>query len=147
MINGAAVASGMPADAVGMQLVGMTAEKLNDRSQTSALSSFAKTDGSHSPTILAAAGIGNPARFFTLLRDAGLQFDEMALPDHYDFADNPFAEVQADVILMTEKDAVKCRQNDGLRNDPRLWVVPVTAQLDAAFAEKIVEKIRGRSIA
>ena len=34
-----------------------------------------------------------------------------------------------------------------LRNDTRLWVVPVTAQLDGALAEKIVEKLRGRSIA
>lgn len=147
VINGAAIEGTMPSDAVGMKLVGTIAQKLNDRSQTSALSSFVSPAGKHSPTILAAAGIGNPARFFTLLRDAGLQFEEMALPDHYDFADNPFAAVKADVILMTEKDAVKCRQNDGLRSDPRLWVVPVTAQLDAAFAEKIVEKLRGHSIA
>ncbi|WP_076593640.1 tetraacyldisaccharide 4'-kinase [Herminiimonas arsenitoxidans] len=147
VVNGVVLPDGMPSDTVSMQLVGTVAEKLNDRSQTSALSSFVSAEGKHSPTILAAAGIGNPGRFFTLLRNAGLQFEEMALPDHYDFADNPFAAVKADVILMTEKDAVKCRQNDGLRNDPRLWVVPVTAQLDAAFAEKIVEKLRGQSIA
>ena len=62
-------------------------------------------------------------------------------------AARPRAGVDADVILITEKDAVKCRQIDHLKNDPRLWVVPVTAQLDPALAEQIVEKCRGRSLA
>jgi tetraacyldisaccharide 4'-kinase len=61
--------------------------------------------------------------------------------------DEPFDGVDADVILITEKDAVKCRQIDHLKNDPRLWVVPVTAQLDLRLAEQIVEKCRGRSLA
>ncbi|RNF29413.1 tetraacyldisaccharide 4'-kinase [Massilia aurea] len=97
--------------------------------------------------IVAAAGIGNPGRFFAMLRAAGLTVGELPLPDHHDFLDDPFAGVDADVILITEKDAVKCRQIDHLKNDPRLWVVPVTAQLDARLAEQIVEKCRGRSLA
>jgi tetraacyldisaccharide 4'-kinase len=60
--------------------------------------------------IVAAAGIGNPGRFFAMLRAAGLQIDELPLPDHHDFKDRPFAALQADAILMTEKDAVKCSQ-------------------------------------
>jgi tetraacyldisaccharide 4'-kinase len=95
--------------------------------------------------LLAAAGIGNPGRFFALLRDAGLTFAELPLPDHHDFRDDPFAGVDADIILITEKDAVKCGQLENLRDDPRLWVVPVSAQLDAALAEQILEKCRGRS--
>ncbi|QOY95770.1 tetraacyldisaccharide 4'-kinase [Massilia sp. UMI-21] len=97
--------------------------------------------------IVAAAGIGNPGRFFAMLRAAGLRFDELPLPDHHDFLDRPFDAVDADVILITEKDAVKCRQLDNLKDDPRLWVVPVTARIDPALAEQIVEKCRGRSIA
>ncbi|WP_306391161.1 tetraacyldisaccharide 4'-kinase [Telluria beijingensis] len=97
--------------------------------------------------IVAAAGIGNPGRFFAMLRAAGLAVEELPLPDHHDFLDDPFGKVDADVILITEKDAVKCRQIDHLKNDPRLWVVPVTAQLDPALAEQIVEKCRGRSLA
>lgn len=97
--------------------------------------------------IVAAAGIGNPGRFFAMLRAAGLTLRELPLPDHHDFLDEPFATVDADVILITEKDAVKCRQIDHLKDDPRLWVVPVTAQLDARLAEQIVEKCRGRSLA
>jgi tetraacyldisaccharide 4'-kinase len=95
------------------------------------------------PRIVAAAGIGNPARFFAMLRAAGLKFDEMPLPDHYDFSDRVFADVLADIILITEKDAVKCIRIDALKNDRRLWVVPVTARIDDALAEKIVEKLRG----
>ena len=95
--------------------------------------------------IVAAAGIGNPGRFFTMLRAAGLAPGELALPDHHDFLDDPFAAVDAEIILITEKDAVKCRQLEHLKDDPRLWVVPVTAQLDPALAEQIVEKCRGRS--
>ena len=97
--------------------------------------------------IVAAAGIGNPGRFFAMLRAAGLAFSELPLPDHHHFLDRPFDGVDADVILITEKDAVKCRQLDNLKDDPRLWVVPVTARIDPALAEQIVEKCRGRSTA
>jgi len=97
--------------------------------------------------IVAAAGIGNPGRFFAMLRGAGLAIGELPLPDHHDFRDRPFDAVDADVILITEKDAVKCRQLDNLKDDPRLWVVPVTARIDSALAEQIVEKCRGRSTA
>ena len=133
-----------------MRLAGLMAEHLISSEETTprALRSFAQTVSGYSPVqIVAAAGIGNPARFFTLLREAGLQFREMPLPDHYDFSDNPFAGVTAEVILITEKDAVKCRQNAALKNDPRIWVVPVTAQIDRALAEQIVEKLRGHSTA
>ncbi|MEM8510877.1 tetraacyldisaccharide 4'-kinase [Massilia sp. MP_M2] len=95
--------------------------------------------------LVAAAGIGHPARFFSMLRAAGLAPGELPLPDHHDFLDDPFAAVDAEIILITEKDAVKCRQLEHLKDDPRLWVVPVTAQLDPALAEQIVEKCRGRS--
>jgi len=97
--------------------------------------------------ILAAAGIGNPGRFFAMLRAAGLDVDELPLPDHHDFLDDPFRNVCADVILVTEKDAVKCRQIVNINNDPRLWVVPVAAQIDPALAAHIVEKCRGRPTA
>jgi tetraacyldisaccharide 4'-kinase len=122
-----------------MQLVGEVAEQLCDPGQRRPLAAFA------GQRLLAAAGIGNPGRFFTLLRGAGLAFAELPLPDHYDFRENPFAALDADVILITEKDAVKCGQLENLKDDPRLWVVPVTARIDAALAELIVEKCRGRS--
>jgi tetraacyldisaccharide 4'-kinase len=122
-----------------MQLAGGHAERLGDPALRIELAALAGR------RIVAAAGIGNPGRFFAMLRAAGLEIGELALPDHYDFAGDPFAALDADVILITEKDAVKCGQLENLKNDPRLWVVPVTARIDAALAGQIVEKCRGRS--
>ncbi|WP_245200463.1 tetraacyldisaccharide 4'-kinase [Herbaspirillum sp. LeCh32-8] len=103
--------------------------------------------GEEGVRIAAVAGIGNPGRFFATLRSAGLAFAEHPLPDHYDFAANPFAGLAADVILITEKDAVKCRAIEAIRNDPRIWVVPVSARIEGALAEHIVEKLRERPTA
>ncbi|WP_338758364.1 tetraacyldisaccharide 4'-kinase [Massilia sp. METH4] len=125
-----------------MTLEGEFAERLADRRERVPLRYIGGRG-----RVAAAAGIGNPKRFFRMLADAGLQFQELPLPDHHDFLDRPFARVDAEVILMTEKDAVKCAQIEELRNDPRLWVVPVGAQLDAALASHIVEKCRGRTFA
>jgi tetraacyldisaccharide 4'-kinase len=126
---------------VRMQLAGRFAERLAHPGERVSL---AELKGWR---IVAAAGIGNPGRFFAMLDDAGLAFTAMPLPDHHDFLDAPFDGVDADVILITEKDAVKCGQLENLKHDPRLWVVPVTAHIDAALAEQIVEKCRGRSTA
>jgi tetraacyldisaccharide 4'-kinase len=125
-----------------MILAGHHAERLSNRSERIALADLAR----QSKRIFASAGIGNPGRFFAMLRAAGLQIGELPLPDHYDFVPNPFEAVDADVILITEKDAVKCAQLENLNSDPRLWVVPVAAQLDAALAAHIVEKCRGRKV-
>ncbi|WP_414442912.1 tetraacyldisaccharide 4'-kinase [Burkholderia sp. 22PA0106] len=92
--------------------------------------------------VLAAAGIGAPERFFATLRAAGLAPATRALPDHYAFAENPFAHDDADVILITEKDAVKLGAS---WRDARLWVVPVEAALDPRLIALVVEKLRGRS--
>jgi tetraacyldisaccharide 4'-kinase len=124
-----------------MRLAGDHAERLMDAGERVPLAQL------RGRRVLAAAGIGNPGRFFAMLRAAGLTIAELPLPDHHDFLDDPFGAVDADVILVTEKDAVKCRQLEHINNDPRLWVVPVGAQIDAALAAQIVEKCRGRPTA
>ncbi|PMS17494.1 tetraacyldisaccharide 4'-kinase [Trinickia dabaoshanensis] len=91
--------------------------------------------------VLAAAGIGAPERFFATLRAAGLAPATRALPDHYAFDDNPFADERVDTILVTEKDAVKLNA----WRDARIWVVPVEATLPARLIDLVVEKLRGRS--
>jgi tetraacyldisaccharide 4'-kinase len=93
--------------------------------------------------VLAAAGIGAPERFFATLRAAGLAPATWALPDHYAFSDDPFGQAHADVILVTEKDAVKLLD----RRDARIWVVPVEAALPGRLIALVVEKLRGRSLA
>jgi tetraacyldisaccharide 4'-kinase len=145
VLNGERMPPGIPRDALHMRLRGTQAQRLSDR--THALPLDALQSANPPPRIVAAAGIGHPARFFAMLRAAGLVIEEMPLPDHFDFSDNPFAQVPADIILVTEKDAVKCAQLDTIKNDPRLWVVPVTACIDGALAQRIVEKCRGRPTA
>jgi len=68
----------------------------------------------------AVAAIGRPERFFAMLRHHGLGgLHTRALPDHYDYRRPPFQDMDAQCILITPKDAVKCR---GL-NDARLYCV------------------------
>ena len=122
-----------------MQLVGQRAEQLINRAQTKALKDFPEN-----LSIAAAAGIGNPERFFTMLKQLGVNAQEhIALPDHFDYTSNPFESVKVDIILITEKDAVKCSRRNGLAEDSRLWVVPVEAAIAGPFTEHLVEKLRG----
>jgi tetraacyldisaccharide 4'-kinase len=93
---------------------GEVAEQLRDRRQRRSLTDLAEASSHAGKRIAAAAGIGNPARFFGMLKTAGLRITELPLPDHHDFLDRPFHALDADLILMTEKDAVKCRQLEEL---------------------------------
>lgn len=92
--------------------------------------------------IAAAAGIGNPERFFATLRTAGVTLDTtVPLPDHYSYAKSPFASVKTGLILVTAKDAVKC---SGL-GDARLWAVPVTPRFsDPAFFDRVADRLPAR---
>ncbi|WP_407672408.1 tetraacyldisaccharide 4'-kinase [Noviherbaspirillum pedocola] len=140
VINGASTAPGVPAGSVRMDLRGDIAVRLCDPAQRLRLADLAAAPPRR---LLAAAGIGNPERFFRMLEGFGLRFERLPLPDHHDFADDPFAACDADVILITEKDAVKCRLAETARQDERLWYVPVEAAIDAALAKYLVEKLRG----
>lgn len=130
-------------DAYAMQLVPVDAERLSDRAQRKSLRDF-----SFVQSVAAVAGIGHPERFFTTLRSHGITLtNSLALPDHFDYASNPFADIEASVILITEKDAVKCLQHTAIANDARLWVVPVQAHVDASLAKHILEKLHGHPLA
>jgi tetraacyldisaccharide 4'-kinase len=85
-------------------------------------------------TVHAVAGIGNPARFFSLLRAAGLTLQEQPLDDHARLVARDICFTDRNPVLMTEKDAVKCT---GL-TDERHWYVPVEACFDAADAERLM---------
>jgi tetraacyldisaccharide 4'-kinase len=126
-------------DAYAMQLVPVDAERLLDRTQRKSLRDF-----SFVQSVAAVAGIGHPERFFTTLRSHGINLTTtQALPDHFDYATNPFADIEASAILITEKDAVKCMQHNAIAKDARLWVVPVQAHVDASLAKHILEKLHG----
>ena len=87
--------------------------------------------------VVAIAGIGNPARFFAALKNLGLQFEARAYPDHYAFQAEDFLGIDADIIVMTEKDAVKCRAFA----QPHYWVLPVTAVVKNSFMPTILAKL------
>lgn len=89
-------------------------------------------------SLLAAAGIGYPEKFFIALRQQGLSFETLALADHFSFSRNPFINSTAQFILITEKDAVKCAHI----NDSRIWVVPVQALLDPILIEQITQRLK-----
>ncbi len=79
--------------------------------------SLQRLDGSQTRSLLAfdekpvhaVAGIGNPSRFFKSLQNNGLTIIEHAYSDHHDYQQDDFANWSEERIIMTEKDAVKCR--------------------------------------
>jgi tetraacyldisaccharide 4'-kinase len=91
----------------------------------------------------AVAGIGNPERFFDLLRGARIKVIEHVFPDHHNFDAADFVQMDKSLpILMTEKDAVKCK-NLGLKNS---WYLSVDAILPAEWERDLVEQVvQGRA--
>jgi tetraacyldisaccharide 4'-kinase len=93
--------------------------------------------------IHAVAGIGNPARFFTLVRELGFDPVCHAFPDHHRYAPSDLAFPDAIAILMTEKDAVKC----AAFADHRYWYLPIRAIIAPALVARVERTIRGRQAA
>ncbi|WP_281981904.1 tetraacyldisaccharide 4'-kinase [Azonexus hydrophilus] len=91
----------------------------------------------------ALAGIGDPQRFFATLQGLGLEFVAHPFADHHAYVAADLRFGDDTVLLMTEKDAVKCA---GLTTG-EAWVLPVEADVSSALTDLIVEKLRGRPIA
>ena len=89
-------------------------------------------------TVHAIAGIGRPERFFQHLRRLGIDFTAHPFPDHHAYTAGDIAIPAADCIVMTEKDAVKCRTFATERH----WALPVQAELDPALGELVLGKLR-----
>jgi tetraacyldisaccharide 4'-kinase len=88
-------------------------------------------------TVHAVAGIGNPRRFFDLLRTLGAQPIEHAFPDHHPFRARDLSWGGAARIVMTEKDAVRC----SALATPQMWCLPVTASLADADAARLLQLV------
>jgi tetraacyldisaccharide 4'-kinase len=88
--------------------------------------------------IHAVAAIGNPSRFFQQLRLLGLNIIEHPFPDHYYFkaVDLDFADDK--LIIMTEKDAVKCKKFA----DKRYWCLAVNLECDENFKAIFLQKLK-----
>lgn len=106
---------------------------LNDPTIKRRLSSFASTH------FTAIAGIAHPENFYQMLRAKGLQFTTKSFPDHHQIKEHELASL-APPILMTEKDATKCRHFNHLTMD-NLWAVPLKNELPDHFIDTLLEKI------
>jgi tetraacyldisaccharide 4'-kinase len=83
-------------------------------------------DSFHGRTVHAAAGIGHPEAFFEALRSAGLEVAGHALPDHAALDPGRLPFPAGATVLMTAKDAVKCRSFAGAD----WWLVELGVHLD-----------------
>ncbi len=95
---------------------------------------------SHFPrgsTVHAVAGIGNPQRFFHTLRGLGLQLIEHPFPDHHQFASQDLQFGDNLPVVMTEKDAVKCRT----LVTGNCFALHVSMSLPAAWVDKFLLRI------
>ena len=121
----------LAAAALRMRLLAGEAQQMSGSGQSQPLAAF------HGRPLHAVAGIGNPQRFFTDLRARGLEVIEHPFPDHHALsaADLDFGDGLA--VLMTEKDAVKCRDVAG----PRHWYVPVEAAFSEADSRRLLDLV------
>jgi tetraacyldisaccharide 4'-kinase len=87
----------------------------------------------------AVAGIGNPGRFFATLESLGLVFTPHPFPDHHAFTPGDLDFPDCDAVLMTEKDAVKCRAF--ARDD--LYALRVEARVDERIADLVALRLHG----
>lgn len=88
--------------------------------------------------IHALAGIGHPKSFFDQLRAEGLEVIEHPLADHHAFLKSDIDFEDGLPVLMTHKDAVKCRH----LADERHWYLPLEAVVPPGFLAEVVTAIR-----
>lgn len=121
-----------PIDSIVMTLVGDTAVNLANPDQTRPITHFA------GEKVYAIAGIGHPQRFFEDLNQRGLTVETRAFPDHHAYRREDLAFAGSTPLLMTEKDAVKCRRFA----NPNHWYIPVKARLPNAFGEQLLNQLK-----
>lgn len=117
------------------------AVRMADPPQRQSLAELSQAQRERDLRLLAFCAIGNPDRFFAMLRAHGLVFDTLALPDHEPIDAAVLAGKSHDRILVTSKDAVKCHRDARLRKDERIWVVPLEVDLDPACVDFVERRI------
>ena len=86
----------------------------------------------------AVAGIGYPPRFFSALSAVGLKVVMHPFKDHHVFSPNDFRFKNKFPVIMTEKDAVKCKHLAG----EDFWYLPVKAKLGHDFGSALIKKLK-----
>jgi len=129
------VTNGAPqAGELGMQLDPQRFCRLTDSAMCAGTEVFAGRP------VHAVAGIGNPQRFFATLRDLGLEVVPHAFPDHHGFGPQDLQFGDDMPVIVTEKDAVKCRRF----GRPHHWVLAVAARPDPRLATEILKLLKER---
>lgn len=88
-------------------------------------------------TIHAVAGLGNPESFFHQLKLLGAKVIKHSFPDHYFYQKQDFQFRDNKIILMTEKDAVKCSQFD----DERLFCLSAALEVPEKFQRDFLQQL------
>ncbi|MCK5918362.1 MAG: tetraacyldisaccharide 4'-kinase [Cocleimonas sp.] len=89
-------------------------------------------------SVHAVTGIGNPSRFYKTLEKHGLNLTKHSFPDHYDFKPINLEFYDEKIIIMTEKDAVKCHEFA----PKNCWFLPVDTQMDDKFDRLLLNKLK-----
>lgn len=97
----------------------------------------------HPSACQAFAAIGQPQRFFTMLKALGITLTKtMALADHATLTATELKEFDNRPILTTTKDAIKLAHSP-YRTDPRFWVVHVEAQFTPSdWIERLINQLQ-----
>ena len=86
----------------------------------------------------AVAGLGNPGRFFDLLARLGFEIIRHPFPDHHNFDESNIFYLDHLPIIMTEKDASKCRSFD----NNKIWYLTIEADVSDKFIEELDSKLK-----
>ncbi|EPJ43954.1 MAG: tetraacyldisaccharide 4''-kinase [Osedax symbiont Rs2] len=98
---------------------------------------------SGSTKIHAIAGIGNPQRFFDTLQKMGLDVIPHRFSDHYQYCSADINFDAADIVCMTEKDAVKCSQFAA----ENCYYLRISARLETVFIDNLCRHIEAVQVA
>jgi tetraacyldisaccharide 4'-kinase len=120
-------------NAIEFELVAPEAVRLNG-SLTRPIKGFAGS------TVHGVAAIGNPGRFFDMLRAHGIQVIEHAFQDHARLSSNDLSFGDDFDVLMTEKDAVKI----SAPSSDKFWSVPVDLKIDSLQSAPWLAQIESR---
>ena len=85
----------------------------------------------------ALAGIGNPERFFISLCNCGFDIIRHIFRDHHFYSKQDITFKDGLDVVMTEKDAIKCREIASNSH----WFLKVAARLPAEFMDDVIAKI------
>lgn len=115
----------------------------------SALALVNLASGEHCPVtpqalsteVHAVAGIGQPQQFFDNISTAGFEIESHSFTDHHSFSAKDFSTLSGKPIIMTEKDAVKCKDFA----DENFWYLKIHAQLPSALLQSVAALVQNNS--